>query len=1242
SQSIGSPSSEIIQNTNVLIYGTTRATNAIITGKVAKTAAIFTKNFKDILIYRSGGKKSPFKLDDEIIPPYVPRHLTLEANERTLSEGDIHTELDLNDIEKKLTNLKKTDIESIGVCLIWSISNPLHEIKIGELIKSILPNISYTLSHQLNPVIREYPRASSTVIDASLKPLMQNHLKEIRDELFKHNFSGELLISSSSGGSMHVKDMIEKPIYMVKSGPAMAPIAGIKYSQTENSSKDVVIVDTGGTTFDVSLIRNGQIKYTQDTWLIEEFRGHNLGMSSVDIRSIGSGGGSIAWVDEGGLLKVGPKSAGAKPGPACYDTGGKLPTVTDAAVILGYIDPNNFLDGRMILNKEAALNAIEPLAQKLKMSTYEIAAAIITITSESMIKAIEEITVNEGVNPKESIIIAGGGAAGLNILPIANSLNCNEVIIPKTSGAISACGAQFSNIVKDFSVNFYTRTDFWKEKEIYESIKKIDTSIYEFKQSLIKRDIEDFKVEYFCQARYLNQQWEIEIPLPTKNSKGNIDPKKLLEIFNKTHKRLYGVIEDGATLECLSWKGRLTAKVEHPEIAERKSIKNKTIKPTRSQDAYFNELGLVKVPVFKGNEIVPETEIIGPSIIEEPTSTLVVYPKMSVTLTAKGNYISKSDFSNNVQKNDQKNHIDTVLLSVMSNRIDAITREMAITVLRSARSSVIAQSRDVSTAIVTADNQILATAEGLPAHIFGANLQTSSMMKNHPNFKEGDAFLHNDPYEGNSHAADVSVIVPVFYENEHMFSISVKGHQADIGNALPTTYMPQAKDVYEEGALIFPAVKVQENYKDINDIIRMCKKRIRVPDQWYGDYLSQIGAARNAEIKLKEFIKIYGKKLVKEFIIKWLDYSEVMCSNAIKQLPSGKLIAHGKHDPLIPFLPNGIELKIEISIDSKNGKIISDLRDNPDCLETGLNLTESTATCYGLQGIFNCLGNDIPTNSGSFRRIHVLLRNGCCVGIPKFPYSCSVATTNLGDVLVNMGQVAFTSLGEGYGLSEGNTCFGGAMGVISGKDWRNNNSDFINQIYLQGGGGPASAKSDGMNNLLIPVGAGLLYRDSIEVSEQKFPLIINTVELVKDSSGPGKFRGGLGTKVIFGPRKNKMTVSLLGGGKKYPPRGVLGGLDSKPSYNGIIKRDGSHQELEDAMMVELLPGEFICSIDSGGSGYGKPLLRDPDKVLTDVKEGYISIQYASTVYGVEIIKSNFPNLYKIDKQKTIKKRKELN
>ena len=615
---------------------------------------------------------------------------------------------------------------------------------------------------------------------------------------------------------------------------------------------------------------------------------------------------------------------------------------------------------------------------------------------------------------------------------------------------------------------------------------------------------------------------------------------------------------------------------------------------------------------------------------------------MRIRLTKSGNYVLEEKNHNNIDTTVSSDlEIDSVQLSVMSNRIDAITREMAITVLRSARSSVIAQSRDVSTSIVTQDNQILASAEGLPAHIFGANLQAEAMCKYHPDLKEGEAFLHNDPYEGNSHAADVSVLVPVFFENEHMFTLSVKGHQADIGNALPTTYMPHAKDVYEEGALIFPAVKVQENYKDIEDIIRMCKRRIRVPEQWYGDYLSQVGAARVAEIRLKEFLKKYGKDKVKKFVKEWLDYSERRCRNAIKKLPAGVINAKGKHDPLQPFLPDGIELNMKIEIKPDEGIIETDLTENEDCLDTGLNLTESTATCYGLQGVFNCLSNDIPTNTGSFRCVKVKLRKGCCVGIPTFPNSCSVGTTNLGDVLVNIGQSAFTQLGYGFGLSQGNVCFGGAMGVISGEDWRNDNSQYINQLYIQGGGGPASSRSDGMINLLIPVGAGLLYRDSVEVLEQRFPIYIKSISIIQDSCGHGTYRGGPATEVVFGPRKNKMTVSLLGGGKLYPPQGVLGGFDSKPSYNGIIYEDDTNEELGDAMMVELKPGQFICSIDSGGSGYGHPVYRDENRVMNDVIEGYISVSEAETIYGVLFEKNKKDGNLSIQENDTRKKRREM-
>ena len=639
-----------------------------------------------------------------------------------------------------------------------------------------------------------------------------------------------------------------------------------------------------------------------------------------------------------------------------------------------------------------------------------------------------------------------------------------------------------------------------------------------------------------------------------------------------------------------------------------------------------------------GDDLPEDALITGPAIIEEPTTTVVVYPGMRARVSQRGNYVLEP--AETLAASDDT-EIDPVLLAVMSNRIDAITREMTIIVLRSARSAVIGQSRDVSCAIVTSDNRLLATAEGLPAHIFGAHLQTRSMCELHPELRDGDAFLHNDPYMGNSHAADIAVLVPVLVDGEHMFSISVKGHQADIGTALPTTYMPHARDVYEEDALIFPAVQVQRDGQDIDDIIRMCKRRIRVPEQWYGDYLSQIGSARIGEIRIKEFVAKYGKERVRRFVEEWFDYSARRAEHAISKLPEGTLVQRGMHDPLGDFMPDGIELEVRIGIDREAGVIVNDLTNNPDCLDSGMNLTEATATVYGFQGMLNALDNDIPPNAGTFRRVQVRLRENCCVGIPRFPHSTPVATTNLGDLLVNTTQAAFTQLGDGYGLSQGNMCFGGAMGVISGQDWRSDNADYINQIYLQGGGGPASPKTDGMNYMPIPVGAGLLYRDSVELTEQRFPMILKALRIVADSCGAGRQRGGPGTEVVLGPRQNPMTVSLLGGGKIYPPEGVLGGHGSHPSYNGLIRADGSEDELPYPIMVELEPGEFLRAVDSGGSGYGDPTTRATAKVRKDVEERYVTIDHAREAYGVIVSETPEAGKVSVDEAATEAQRAEL-
>lgn len=561
---------------------------------------------------------------------------------------------------------------------------------------------------------------------------------------------------------------------------------------------------------------------------------------------------------------------------------------------------------------------------------------------------------------------------------------------------------------------------------------------------------------------------------------------------------------------------------------------------------------------------------------------------------------------------------DPILLAVMANRIDAIVREMTNTVVLTARSSVIGMARDFSCSILTSKHEIFSAAEGLPVHIFGSNLQGETMARVHPDFKEGDAFLHNDPYTGNTHPADHTILVPMFYQGRHLFTTVVKAHQADCGNSVPTTYFAQARDVYEEGSLTFPCVRVQSDFKDNLDIVNMCRSRIRIPDQWYGDYLAAIGAARTGERALKAFVEKFGIERTEAFIEAWLDYSERRTIAAIRNLPAASLENGGQLDPLGDFLPNGVPLKVKVSIDPQKAMIRVDLRDNIDCVDCGVNQSEATAIANSITGVFNCLEYDLPLNSGSFRRIEVLLRENCVAGIPRFPHSCSTATTLLADVIVNVTQSAFAQLGDGFGLSEGNVCNSVGASVVSGTDWRRSGAPYVNQIFLMGGGGPASSTSDGMNYLLVPPGAGLLYRDSVEIDEQRFPVLIKSMKLVCGSAGAGRHRGGLATRIEFGPRRDEMLVMTVSNGRVTPPRGVQGGQDALVGGNFKVAADGSSTALQGYVVCPLRAGEWIVGLDNGGGGYGDPRTRDPQRVLDDVLEGYESGERAQKIYGVAL------------------------
>jgi N-methylhydantoinase B len=585
--------------------------------------------------------------------------------------------------------------------------------------------------------------------------------------------------------------------------------------------------------------------------------------------------------------------------------------------------------------------------------------------------------------------------------------------------------------------------------------------------------------------------------------------------------------------------------------------------------------------------------------------------------------------------------IDPVLLAVIANRLDTIVREMENTLLRTGRSAVINMARDFSCALITGDNRLLSTAEGLPVHVIGTEYLGEAMCELHDDIAEGDAFLHNDPYLGNTHPADHTILVPVYYEGEHLFTTAAKAHQADIGNASPTTYMPFARDVYEEGGLIFQATRIQRGYQDVGDVIRMCRRRIRVPEQWYGDYLAMIGAARIAEARLKELCDRYGAETLKAFVEEWFDYSERSMQHAISRMPAGTIVGRGMHDPLAPVLSDGVPINVKITVDPAEGMVELDLRDNIDCVPLGINESRACATNNVMTGLFNSIDPGIPHNAGSFRRVRVLLRENCIVGIPRFPASCSVATTNVGERLVVTTQKAIADAWDGYGLAEGACGIGAGFAVVSGRDDRRGDEPYVNQKFLGSQGGPGGPTYDGWVTYGNAVTNGLMTRDSVEIDEQKYPVRVREIRMRTDSEGAGLRRGAPGAVVTYGPKTTPMHAAYVTDGFVNPPRGTRGGGDAAPSIPYKVLVDGSEQPLDPITQVEIGPGELLGHALSGGGGYGDPLAREPERVRDDVLSQWVSLARARDVYGVVFADDVLSDALTVDAVATAARRAEL-
>jgi len=629
---------DLLSKGKIFIHGTTRAINAIVTGTTARTALLTTKGNPDVLVFREGGRIEPFNFKPPYPEPYIPRRLTFEITERVGAGGEVVTALDESSVRTAIESLKANGVEAVAVSFLWSIANPAHELRVGDMLEELLPGVPFTLSHQINPIIREYRRTSSAAIDSSLKPLMGTYMRNLTAALGEAGFPGRVLVVTSQGGVMDAEEIALAPIHSINSGPAMAPVAGRYYAAMDADVQTAIVADTGGTTYDVSLIRGGRIPWSRETWIGQIFRGHMTGFPSVDVKSVGAGGGSIASVDAGGMLRVGPQSAGAVPGPACYGRGGEAPTVTDAALVLGYLDPENFLGGAMALDRAAARDAIASrVAKPLGLSVEDAAAAVIDVVTQNMVNAIDDLTVKQGIDPAKAVLIGGGGAAGLNIALIGKRLNCPIAIVPETGAALSAAGALISDLARHFNITRHISTDkfsFDLANQVLAELKaKCDAFV-----AAAGDEVTGHTVEYSIEGHYPSQVWDIEALLHTEKLEDERDLAKLIDSYHAAHEELFAFADRGAHIEIVSWQAHVRCQLRDRGTGRvSKELAAAGVPDTRR--CYFPGHGYVDAPVSVFDLLDEGWRAKGPAIVESALTTVVVNPGVEVSKNASGSLI---------------------------------------------------------------------------------------------------------------------------------------------------------------------------------------------------------------------------------------------------------------------------------------------------------------------------------------------------------------------------------------------------------------------------------------------------------------------------------------------------------------------------------------------------------------------------------------------------------------------------
>ena len=1185
---------DLLGDTDLIIHGTTVATNTLIERKGAKVGLITTQGFRDVLEIRQGLKEDRYNLRMTPLEPLVPRYLRLEVPERVRVDGTVETAIDEDALDRALEALLDEGVEALAVCFLFSYANPTHERLVGERIKARFPATHTSLSHEVLPQIKEFDRVSTTAINSYVGPVTVEYLKRLGERLATGEGQSQVLIMQSNGGVASIDDSARQPVRSILSGPAGGVSGALDYARAVGSDKAFGF-DMGGTSTDVSLIENGQPHLTTE----RSESGWTIAVPMIDISTLGAGGGSIARVDEGGILKVGPDSAGADPGPACYATGGDRPTVTDANLVLGYLSPESFLGGKAALEPALAEKAIkQDIGGPLSLSTAEAAFGIHHVVSTAMAEGIRVLSARLGVDPRDFPIVAFGGAAGLHVSRVARELQIEKVHLPSAGPVLSAYGMLATDLQYDLSRSYPVSLDRVDLAEVRSLVGELEE---QGRAKLLAQGLPAERIEARVTAdmRYLDQIYETNVPLPDLSQQDEDLLFKWEANFHERYQRLYSYRQVDQEVRLVTLRvtvlGRLP-KIERPHHGGGVDVAE-AVEGTRP--VFLGEWQ--DVPVYATEKLKPGATISGPAVLESDYTTILVEPRDTATIDRFGGVelrVAAAVPPHPTEERDEEK-ANPVTLAVVERRLESIAHEMAEVMLRTAMSQILASARDFSTVILDEGGQMLAQGEGLPVHISALPTAVEAVRTHFgDDIHEGDLFMLNDPYFGGSHLPDITVIWPIFHDGRLVFFSVNRAHHGDVGGSTHAGYNPEATEIYQEGLRI-PPLRIHESGTPKTDVLQLLSANVREPEHFLADLNAQIGSVMTAARRIQSLIERYGMRRLSLYAAELLDATERRVRGMIAGWPDGVY----KGESLIDddgFGNENIPIRATVTIDGDSMTV--DLGESSPQVTGFLNSSFANSRSMVHTAMMYMAPSDVPKNQGSMRPVEVIAPKGLIVNATP-PAPVCMSTSHCAEEII---EAIFKAMANAV-PEVVNAGFSRRLRyAITGIDPRTGRK-FIWPFFFARGGGGASRGHDGWSNVGESTDAGGVLSPSVEITEDRFPFFVRKNEMLPDTGGDGKWRGGLGgiCEMVY-EGDGEALLNIAGDGVVNPPFGLFGGKPGTTHIYSVVS-DGVERVLPSKKLgVRIKPGDTIICLSAGGGGYGDPSERAPDLRERDLRNGYVT------------------------------------